>query len=132
MKKRKPPFFLAALLVVMLGAVGFMNYSALQANSEGGHGHDHAHDHDHGDQEALDTNRSGAGTDDRQAALASVQKAAEASPKEGSQSPKLPVSNEPLVTNPDAEFSMPKPNDNQTAGQWYADESRKAAKDEKR
>lgn len=124
MRKRKPPYTLIAIAVVLMVVAGVLNAGNPLNQSPEDHAasHDHSgHDHPH-PEGALNPEVAKEGVNEKnekESAIASVKAAAESGPK------RMPGFDPgPMVTSPDRS-SIPAPNDSAVAGQWYTEEARK-------
>lgn len=117
MKKRKPPVLLASLLVLLVGAVAFMNYEPPGAKTDG-HGHDHAHDHGAEGGKAL--SQTSQPIPDQKEDM--KQSLANAAAQGANQNAQAQVPDQPTVKV--GTIERPRPNENAVAGQWYRSNAR--------
>ncbi|MGV3616270.1 MAG: hypothetical protein ACO1SV_13130 [Fimbriimonas sp.] len=127
MKKRNKPIVLVTMLILMVGAVAFINFPK---NLDVGGGHGPNDGHGHGQEEAPPTGKDVTVPD--QASIAesvSSSIASKDTPRRMPTSPGGPGrpggAPETMIKLPKASQYKPKPNDSSTATQWYTDESMK-------
>jgi hypothetical protein len=123
MKKRNKPIILVTVLILMIGAVAFINFPKdLVAGAGDGH--------DHGNEQAPPTGKDVTVPDRNEIAqnvAGSINKKgdfAEAGAPPGASRPGA-IRTEPVIAVPKAQPYKPTPSDSATSTQWYTDETPK-------